>query len=266
MKPLIRSSGTGLASTRPSSVAYALAEQDLAGGRLVTEACGEVRHAAERTVVVPRFEADAPERGMAHRNARSEAELVPTLAPTSDELPDALSHRERELRRLKLWLGNGHRVVEEHHEPVTREVLERSAVRHEELAGGRVVLTHDPDELLGLGGLGEGGEPAEIEVDDRDVRPMTGEEPSTFVPRDESRDPGERNRASLPFCRSTVSNSLAFAIALWSAKVAMSSISALSKGRGSLWQTPMTPRISSSEAIGSPSRVRYWPIATPGYV
>ena len=53
-----------------------------------------------------------------------------------------------------------------------------------------VVLADDGDELLGLGGLGEGGEPAEVEVDHGDVGTVPREEVRAFVAGDERRDVG----------------------------------------------------------------------------
>src|SRR5687768_13715604 len=44
----------------------ALADQDLAGGRLATQARGQVGNATDGAVVVAALEADAPERGVAH--------------------------------------------------------------------------------------------------------------------------------------------------------------------------------------------------------
>src|SRR5688572_30088773 len=78
-----------------------------------------------------------------------------------------------------------HRVVEEDHDPVAGEVLERSRMRGNELTRRRVVFANDVDQLLGLGRLYERGEPAEVEVDDRDLGTMAREELCPLVARDE---------------------------------------------------------------------------------
>ena len=63
-------------------------------------------------------------------------------------------------------LRKRHRVVEEHHEAVAREVLERSGVREDQLARDGVIRADDIDQFLRFGRLHETGEPAKIEVDD----------------------------------------------------------------------------------------------------
>ena len=96
----------------------------------------------------------------------------------------------------------------------------------DEVARRRVVLANDLDELLWLGRLGKGREPAEVEVGDGDIGAVAGKELLALVLETSAATSGERNLASSAFCRSTVSNSsaLAIAIALWSANVAMSDL------------------------------------------
>src|SRR6266508_2205670 len=80
----------------------ALAEQDLPWACLVAQPSGEIRDGAESAIVVSSFEPDPAERCVPHRNAGAEAEVVAALAPAARELPDPVSHRQRELRRLYL--------------------------------------------------------------------------------------------------------------------------------------------------------------------
>jgi hypothetical protein len=77
-------------------------------------------------------------------------------------------------------------------------VLERAAVRANEVTGDRVILADDVDELLGLGGFGERREAPEVEVDDRDVRAVAGEDPLAVVARNECGDLGRDEAGELP--------------------------------------------------------------------
>ena len=98
---------------------------------------------------------------------------------------------------MKLGLLDGKRVVEEDHEPVARKVLERSRMGVDELARRRVVLADDVDQLLGLCGLGESGEPAQVEVGDRDVRTVSGEKLLSLLARDELGNAGREEASQL---------------------------------------------------------------------
>ena len=62
-----------------------------------------------------------------------------------------------------------HRVVEDHHQPVTGEPLERALEAEDEVAERGVVVAQHPHDLLGLAGLGEGGETPEVAEDDDDL-------------------------------------------------------------------------------------------------
>jgi hypothetical protein len=134
---------------------------------------------------------------MADSDPRSEAELVAALLPALGQLPDALAQRNGQTRRFELRLGDRHRVVEEDHDPVAREVLERAPVSGDQLARRGVVLADHVDELLGLGGLRERREPAEVEEDDRDVRPVAGEELPALIARDQRGDRGREEPREL---------------------------------------------------------------------
>jgi hypothetical protein len=75
-------------------------------------------------------------------------------------------------------------------------------VRHDELAGRCVVVADDLDELLRLRRFGERCEPAEIEVRDRDVRPVSDEKLCSLVTRDQlgdlrRKEPGQLSLLSL---------------------------------------------------------------------
>jgi hypothetical protein len=75
---------------------------------------------------------------------------------------EALLRGEREPRRLALVIGDRERVVEEDHDPVAGEVLERSSVLGDQPAERGVVFPQHLEELLGRSGLGERREAAKI--------------------------------------------------------------------------------------------------------
>src|SRR5918994_4078857 len=109
-----------------------LAQQYLSGGRGVTQPRAEVRHGPESAAVVPSFESDSAERGVSDCDAGAEPQLVAAFAPADGKLADTVPHRDRQSRRLRLVVGDGHRVVEEDHQAVPGKVLENPAVRADE--------------------------------------------------------------------------------------------------------------------------------------
>ena len=90
------------------------------------QARGQVGDRADRGVVEPALEADPPQRRVAHRDPDPEAQLVPLPAPAPRQLGHPLAHRDGHPHRPLGVVGLGHRVVEEHHQPVAREVLDRA--------------------------------------------------------------------------------------------------------------------------------------------
>jgi hypothetical protein len=65
-----------------------------------------------------------------------------------------------------------HRVVEEHHDAVARELVERSLEPADERPQRAVVFAQKVEDLLGLGGLGKGGVTAQIAKHDDDLAPV----------------------------------------------------------------------------------------------
>src|SRR5215471_12819177 len=70
----------------------ALADQDLAWGGFRAQAMGQVRHAADRRIVLPSFEADRPDGRVALRDPDAQVEIVTTSAPFETQAADALAH------------------------------------------------------------------------------------------------------------------------------------------------------------------------------
>ena len=148
---------------------------------------------------------------------------------------------------------DGDRVVEEHHHPVAREVLQGPLVRRDQLAERAVVLAQHVEQLLRRGGLGEGREAAQVAEQARDVGAVSGQEPLAVAARTSSATWGETKRESSVRCRSTASISRAFAIAIaaWSAKVWTSAMCSSVNGCCFSRTTVSAPISSSSTITGT---------------
>src|SRR5438132_3485019 len=117
---------------------HAAAHEDLAALRHRREAESLNDDHSHGAVIEAALEADAAHRRVADGDPDAEPEVVATLLPAGLQLGELLLHRERHARRAKLRIGDRHRVVEEDHHPVAREVLERALVMEDELAHRRV--------------------------------------------------------------------------------------------------------------------------------
>ena len=85
---------------------------------------------------------------------------------------DALAHGQRHADGALGGIRHGHRIVEEDHHAVARETLERALVLHDERAHLGVILAEHAHDFLGLGGLREGGEAAQVEKHHDDLAPV----------------------------------------------------------------------------------------------
>ena len=100
------------------------------------------------------------------------AHAVPPLG----ERRDAVAHGHRHLDGALGGVGTRERIVEEGHQPVAREAVERSLEAVDEIAQRRVVLAEHQHQVLGLDGLGERREAAQVAEHDRDLLAMALEE------------------------------------------------------------------------------------------
>ena len=103
------------------------------------------------------------------RDADAEIEIVAALAPRHEQLVDPPAHRDRHPHRALGRVRHRHRVVEEDHHPVAGEPFEGALVLQDGPSHRVVILAQDAHDLLGLGRLGEGREPAEVEEDHGDL-------------------------------------------------------------------------------------------------
>jgi hypothetical protein len=72
--------------------------------------------------------------------------------------------------------GHGHRIVEEHHNPVTGELVERALKLADQRRLRAMIFAQEIEDFLGLGGLGEGGVAAQVTKYDDDLAAMTFED------------------------------------------------------------------------------------------
>src|SRR2546425_3644684 len=138
----------------------ALAEEDLPALRLGAQARGEGHDGPHGAVVEAAGEADPPEGRVAERDPDPEVEVVSALSPADHELLDALAHGHGHADGPRGGARARHRIVEEREDRIAGEALERRLELEHEPSQRVVVLAEHAHDLLGLGGLGEGGEAA----------------------------------------------------------------------------------------------------------
>ena len=113
---------------------------------------------------------------MVLRDTDSHGEVVPSAPPAFGEVSHDVANLQRHPHRPLGGVVALNRVVEEHHDPVAREPLERPFVGVDERPDGAVILAEHPHHLLGFAGLREGGEVPEIGEQHHDFAPMACEQ------------------------------------------------------------------------------------------
>ena len=137
---------------------------------------GQVGDAPDRRVVVPALEADPAQGGVALGDPDAEGEVVALASPGLRQAADPGPHRDAHPDRARRTVVAAHRVVEEDHQPVAGEPLERALEPEDQVAERGVVLLQDAHHLLGLARLGERGEPAQVAEHHDDLAPVALEE------------------------------------------------------------------------------------------
>ena len=102
----------------------ALADQNLACLRRVAEAGCQVRHAADRGIVVTPFEADLAEGRVAHRNSDPKSQRMTTLAPSVRQTRNGFAHVDRHANGPLRVVGAGDGIVEQDQYAVAGEAFQ----------------------------------------------------------------------------------------------------------------------------------------------
>src|SRR4029079_17603548 len=103
----------------------------------------------------------------------ADLEDVAAPAPLLADLDEALPDRDRESYRPGCMVLLELRIVEEHHQAVAGEVLERALLLHDQPADGGVIAPEEPEDLFGFGRLRERREVAEITEHRGDLAAVT---------------------------------------------------------------------------------------------
>ena len=108
----------------------------------------------------------------------------PLVADVDEPLADRHRHPGRPRGVVVLECG----IVEEDHDPVAGEVLQRPLVLHHQRPHRRVVAAEEAEHLLRLSRLGERREVAQVAEHRGDLAPVAGEERLALGARDQLRD------------------------------------------------------------------------------
>ena len=110
---------------------------------------------SHRAVVVPSLEPDAAEGRVAGRDTDPDLQHVAALPPVRGQVREVVAHRDGQRDGAGGVVLLQDRVVEEGHEPVSGEVLQRALVGDDERTHDAVVRAQEAEDLLGLGRLRE---------------------------------------------------------------------------------------------------------------
>src|SRR5262245_64737376 len=128
-----------------------LTDHNLAGLGFAAQPGGEIYDAADRGIFAPMLEADLAERRVAGRDADTESERVAHARPLLRQLVHALAHVERQADGALGVIVARDRIVEDDHDAVPEESLQRALVSEDELAQVLVVLDQNAPDLFGMG-------------------------------------------------------------------------------------------------------------------
>ncbi len=107
---------------------HAVGDQYLPGAGVGAQPRGEIGDAADRRVVEAALETDPAERREALGDPDSQREIVTFAPPPRGKLAHGVADLQRHSHRTLRGVVVRDRVVEEHHDPVTGEPLERAFV------------------------------------------------------------------------------------------------------------------------------------------
>jgi hypothetical protein len=84
---------------------------------------------------------------LALRYAGAETKFAAVAAPSSSQLARRLAHRHRHPDCAQRRVGTRHRIAEEHHDPVARQLVERALEMGGERPQGAMIFTKEVGEF-----------------------------------------------------------------------------------------------------------------------
>src|SRR5271163_610528 len=152
------------------------ADQNLTVFRFGAEPSGEVAHRPNCCVARALGKADLTQGRITLGDAHTEAQITITAAPGGNQTACGRAHSHRHVDRAVGRVGGWDGIVEEDHDAIARELIERPLVFRDEWPQRAVVFAQEVEHLFGLGGLGEGGVAAQIAKHDDDLAAMAFED------------------------------------------------------------------------------------------
>src|SRR5262249_15246284 len=107
---------------------HSLSDKDLTVLGLSAKTRGEIAHGPDRGIAGAVGKADLAEGRVTLGDTSAEPEQPAASAPSDDQLVRRLAHRHRHSDRAFGRVGAWHRIVEEHHDPIARELIERALI------------------------------------------------------------------------------------------------------------------------------------------
>src|SRR6516164_5243362 len=155
---------------------HSLSDKDLPILGLSAKTRGEIAHGADRGIAGAFRKADLTERRVTLGDPSTKPEQSATSAPAGDQCARRFAHRHRHLDRALGRVRDRHGVIEEHHDAVAGELIERPLVLADERPERSVVLAQAIEDLLRLGSLREGGVAAQVAEHDDNLAAMAFED------------------------------------------------------------------------------------------
>src|SRR5262249_23903024 len=150
----------------------ALSNKDLAILGFGAKAGGEIAYRADRRIPGAVGKTNLAERRISLRDAGTEPEHAAAAAPGGRQCSRCLAHRDGHFDGALSRVWDRDRIVEENHDPIARELIERALKPADERPQRTMVLAQDVEHFLGLGGLGKRGVAAQIAKHDDDLAAM----------------------------------------------------------------------------------------------
>src|SRR5262245_8662458 len=104
----------------------ALTKQNLAVLGLAAEPCRDIAHGANRSVSGPLGKSDLAQGRVTLGDASTKAQLATSLAPGRGQRRRSVAHRDGHPNRALGRVGDRYGIVEEHHDPIAGELVERA--------------------------------------------------------------------------------------------------------------------------------------------